>query len=221
MLNNLLDIIAPELCIECSQEGSIWCEWCRLQHDPLPSRCFMCHKQTNNYEVCQKCRKKTGLKSVYVFGEYKATNKQLVTALKFDCKRHVAGPIARSMTDILPFFDMFPTLVHVPSSPARVRVRGFDHTLAITKELSKFSKLPRANILIRTNDIHQVGANKTQRLKQIEGAFRLKRFMTKIPKHVILVDDVVTTGATLAEACKILKQAGVKQVDAIVFCYSV
>lgn len=220
MLNNLLDIIAPEICIECGQEGSIWCEWCRLQHDPLPSRCFICHAQTENYVVCQKCRQKTGLRATYVFGEYKDINKQLITALKFDCKRHVAASIASSMAETLPYFNAPPTLMHVPSSPSRVRQRGFDHTLVIAKELAKQSKFPRADILARTNDIRQVGATRKQRSKQIEGAFRLKRIIKEVPKHVILIDDVVTTGATLSEAARVLKCAGVKRVDAITFAYS-
>lgn len=220
MIQSLLDIIAPETCLECGNEGSVWCEWCRLQHDPLPSRCFMCHAQTDNYLTCQKCKSKTSLKSVYVFGEYKNLNKQLITSLKYDCKRHVAKHLAKCMSDLLPYYNDPPTLVNVPSSPARVRQRGFDHTTAITKELIKQTKYLQANILVRINDIRQVGASRQQRINQIKGAFRLKQFVKDIPKHIILVDDVVTTGATLSEASKILKQAGVKRIDAITFAYS-
>lgn len=220
MINKLLDIIAPEACLECGNEGSIWCEWCRLQNDPLPSRCFICHKQTNNFSTCTTCYKKTKLSSVYVFGEYKNLNKQLVSALKYDCKRHVAMPIASCMSGLLPYFNNPPTLVHVPSSTNHVRQRGFDHTTAITKELIKQTKYLHANLLFRTNNIRQVGASQQQRINQIKGAFRHRRIIKDIPKHVILVDDVVTTGATLSEASKVLKQAGVKRVDAIVFAYS-
>lgn len=220
MLSYLLDIIAPESCLECHQEGSIWCDWCRLQQESLPSRCFLCHAQTKDYAVCKKCQSKTNLKAVYVFGEYKETNKNLVTALKFDCKRHAAVPIAKSMLELVPYFSDDVVFVPVPSSPARVRQRGFDHTSMIIKELARQGSLPTNKLLIRTNDVRQVGATKAERKKQIERAFRLKRSVAKLPRHVVLVDDVITTGATLSVAAKVLKRAGVKRVDALTFAYS-
>lgn len=220
MINTLLNIIAPESCIECNQEGLFWCDWCRLQHETLPSRCFMCHAQTSNYQVCSKCRHKTPLNAVYVFGEYKDVNKKLIMALKFDCKRHVAKNIALSMIEILPYFVELPVLVPIPSSPTRVRQRGFDHTQVMAKELAKLGSLPMSKLLVRNNDLRQVGASRHLRKKQITGAFRLKQSFKSLPKHIILVDDVITTGATLSEATKTLKQAGVKKVDAITFAYS-
>lgn len=92
--------------------------------------------------------------------------------------------------------------------------------MTLVKEVAKLSGLPHRNVLARTNDLRQVGASKKQRQEQIQGAFRLKRSRKEIPEHVILVDDVITTGATLSEAAKILKDAGVKQVDALTFVYS-
>lgn len=219
MLNRLLDIFAPEYCIECGDEGSIWCEFCRLQHSSIPSRCFMCHKQTSDYQTCKSCYKKTGLKSVYIYGEYKDFNKMLIKALKFDCKRHACLPIANSMSEILPFYKEMPVLVPIPTSPLRVRQRGFDHTQAITKTLANKSQLTCSKLLIRTNDLRQVGSVRKDRLSQINGSFRLRN-NKPLPKHVLLVDDVVTTGATLSEASKVLKQARVKRVEAIVFTYS-
>lgn len=170
--------------------------------------------------MCKKCRNKTNLKSVYVFGEYKDSNKDVITALKFDCKRHAAKPIAKSMFELLPYFQDKPVFVPIPSSPARVRQRGFDHTLIITRELARQGDVPSSTLLARTNDLRQVGASRTQRNKQITGAFRLKRLTAVVPRHVILVDDVITTGATLSEAAKVLKQAGVKRVDALTLANS-
>ncbi len=221
MLSRLLDIIAPESCLECQVEGSIWCDWCRLQYDCLPSRCFVCHATTANFEVCQKCRKTTSLSSVYVYGEYKGINKQLVQLLKFDCKRHIATPMARSMGDALPYFGANTVLVPVPSASSHIRLRGFDQTVVLAKELSKHKGLKINNLLIRTNHIRQVGSTKALRKKQIAGAFRVSIGRKGLlPDHIVLVDDVVTTGATLSEASKVLKQSGIKRVDAVVFCYS-
>lgn len=221
MISKLLDFVAPESCLECNIEGSIWCDCCRLQYESLPSRCFLCHTMTNNFEVCKNCKKTIKLNSVYVYGEYKDINKQLIQLLKFDCKRHVAISLAKAMSDTLPYFSDRVCLVPVPSVSSHVRQRGFDQTAKLAKELSKQTGLRVDNVLVRTNNIRQVGASKVLRKKQIKGAFRCKSTsVDRIPQHVILVDDVVTTGATLSEASKTLKQAGVKAVDAVVFCYS-
>lgn len=220
MLNRLLNLIAPEVCLECGEEGSIWCELCRLQYEPLPSRCFLCHKQTQDYQTCKTCYSKTNLKTVYVYGEYSDINKLVIKSLKFKCKRHTAEPIAKSMAQLLPYYSSKPIFVNVGSSPRRTRQRGFDHTLVLAKELAKQTGADYAKLLIRNNDLRQVGAKRHLRTAQIKGAFRLKMQSKNLPDHIILVDDVVTTGATLAEATKTLKQAGAKRVDAITFAYS-
>ncbi len=220
MLNRLLDLIAPEDCLECRSEGSIWCELCRLQYEPLPSRCFLCHKQSINYQTCKTCYTKTTLKTVYVYGEYNGINKSLINALKFDCKRHAARPIASSMAQLLPYFVDSPVIVNVPTAPNHARQRGFDHTQMLAKELAKQTNLNYKKLLVRTNSLRQVGAKRHQRISQIKDSFRLKGNSGMVPERIILVDDVVTTGATLSEATRVLKQAGVKQVDALVFAYS-
>ena len=220
MLNRLLDLIAPEDCLECQSEGSVWCELCRLQYEPLPSRCFLCHKQTTNYQTCKTCYAKTNLKTVYVYGEYCGINKSLIYALKFNCKRHAAKPISSSMAQLLPYFVNSPVIVNIPTAPNRARQRGFDHTQMLAKELAKQTNLNYKKLLVRTNSLRQVGAKRQQRINQIKDSFRLKVNSGIVPEHIILVDDVVTTGATLSEATKILKQAGVKKVNSLVFAYS-
>ena len=221
IISYILDLFAPEYCLECGAEGFIWCDYCRLSHEPIPSRCFVCHKQTANFATCASCRNKTGLKAVYVYGEYKNLYKNLIVKFKFSSKRHAHKPIARAMADVLPFCPSKAiTFVPIPSSPTRARQRGFDHTVLLAKELSKIKNQNFANLLIRTNDIQQVGSNKKVRQTQIKDSFRLKRVIERLPEHVVLVDDVVTTGATLSEATRTLKKAGVKKIDAIVFAYS-
>lgn len=222
ILTRILDFIAPEACLECGSEGLIWCDNCRLQHEALPSRCFLCHSITENHKVCVKCRKNTKLNIAYVYGEYKDINQQLIRAFKFDCKRHVGLRIARSMASILPYYPPSEEVyfVPVPTIPSHIRQRGFDQTVILAKELSKQTGLKTKDILRRSSNIHQVGSNSSLRKQQIKGAFKYKSVRGDIPNHVILVDDVVTTGATLSEATKVLKQNGVKKVDAIVFCYT-
>lgn len=108
-------------------------------------------------------------------------------------------------------------LVHVPTATGRVRARGYDHALLIARSLSKATDLPQKSLLARMGQAHQVGANRAARLRQLDSAFRPLRPQQIRGKHILLVDDVLTTGATLETAGRVLKRAGAKQVSAIVF----
>lgn len=220
MLSKLLNIIAPEQCIECGTEGLILCDWCRLSKEALPSRCFVCHSRTTDYEVCGNCRRSTSLNTVYVFAEYEDIAQNLIRALKFGCKRHAAIPIGQLLSTMLPLNICNTVLVPVASVPRHARQRGFDHIVAITRALANQANLPVLKLLSRTASVRQVGASRQQRKQQIKGNFRIVIGRHSMPSHVILVDDVITTGATLNEAAKVLKRSGVKRVDAIVLAYS-
>jgi ComF family protein len=108
-------------------------------------------------------------------------------------------------------------LVHVPTASSRVRMRGYDHALRIAHELSKQTGLPRLVLLARVGQAHQVGANRAARLQQLQSAFRPVHSPDIRGKHIVLVDDVLTTGATLETAARVLKKAGAKRISAIVF----
>lgn len=220
MIQPLLNLLAPDDCLECGQEGSLWCEWCRLSSEPLPSRCFRCHAMTSNFDTCKKCRNYTAVKRLYVASEYKETPKALVRVLKYDCKRHGALPIARVLTELLPHYPPGVLVVAVPTAPLHVRQRGFDHTARIAKEVAKLKGLRFVPALSKPNNLRQVGASKKNRQEQAKGAYRIKRNSNVNGCDILLIDDVVTTGATLAECIKVLKKAGAKSVDAAVFAYS-
>jgi predicted amidophosphoribosyltransferase len=70
---------------------------------------------------------------------------------------------------------------------------------------------------MRIGQAHQVGAGRAQRKKQLDGVFRPRHIERIKGQHIILVDDVLTTGATLESAARTLRRAGAAQVDAWVF----
>ena len=220
MIYSLFHILAPDDCLECGQEGSLWCEWCRLNDEPLPSRCFRCHAQSDTSQVCKSCYAQTGLQRVYVAYEYKDVQKELIKQLKFKSKRQASLPIARALADILPFLPNDTVVTSLPTAPLRVRQRGFDHAGHIARMLAKQLALDHSTLLVRTTNTRQVGSNKKNRIDQIKGAYRLRAKADVRGKSVLLIDDVITTGASASEAAKILKKAGAKRVDVAVFAYS-
>jgi ComF family protein len=106
-------------------------------------------------------------------------------------------------------------IVHVPTTAKRTRQRGYDQAKLIAGELSRITGLPRFDCLARSGKARQVGASRAERLKQLQAAFRLKKPVAG--KHIVLIDDVVTTGATLEAAAKVLHVNGASSVHAIVF----
>jgi ComF family protein len=108
-------------------------------------------------------------------------------------------------------------IVHVPTASSRVRRRGYDQARLLARAISKHTGLPHRPLLTRMGQHHQVGARREQRVTQLASAFRVSNPKPVDGNHIILIDDVLTTGATLEAAARALKAAGAKRVDGLVF----
>ncbi len=175
---------------------------------------------TRDFEVCPSCRKAVRLKRVYVALEYKGIAKELVYSLKFEGKRQAAEIIAKVMHGLLPLYSSDTIVVSVPTARSRVRQRGFDQTALIARCLAREQKLKFVPALLRHGAARQVGASKKLRQSQVGGLYALRPNVNLQGKEILLVDDVVTTGATLAEVTRVLKQAGAKSVSCAAFAYT-
>lgn len=179
----------------------------------------MCHALTKESETCKKCRSQYGLpKHVWVHAQYDSETKRLIYALKYGRVRGAASVIASLLDDTLPYFEPSSTVfVPIPTSPARVRARGLDHTLLIAKELSAIRDIPVATPLFRSTNTQQVGASRKLRLSQLDGAMQYKNNNIDVRSRIILIDDLMTTGGSLIAATRTLKQAGHTHVYAAAF----
>jgi ComF family protein len=119
------------------------------------------------------------------------------------------------MRDRIVFDDA--VLVYVPTATARVRQRGFDQAQLIARQLSRMSGLSYRSYLRRMGQARQVGAGKRERAEHLRTAFRAVHESALQGAHIILVDDVLTSGATLEAAARTLKAAGATRIDAVVF----
>lgn len=226
IIDSLLSLVAPIKCIGCGVLGHVLCGICLgSAGEPPPPRCVGCSRLSDSYKTCASCRSWIDIYAVFVSSLYEGMYEQLVHAYKFDLWRQAANPMAIIMRrmSIQLQVDGDLLIIPMPTAPARIRQRGFDHARLLAREY--WRKLPRSvqdqcsvtDVLERRSNSRQLGSSREQRIRQVQSEFLIKDQDDIAGKTVLLIDDVTTTGASLAAAAKTLKQAGAKRVYAHIF----
>jgi ComF family protein len=217
LIENILVTIAPDTCIGCGEEGVLVCANCIVEKTrPIPSRCVGCLRLTENFRTCQNCRRLLHLRHVWVAHEYRGLIKQALWEYKFNRKRQVAKFLAIQIDHILTQLPAGTLITHVPTATTRVRQRSYDQAKLLARELAYRRRLEYKGLLSRTNQTRQVGSSRAERFAQLRNAFIVIDRDKVNGRQVLLVDDIVTTGASLANAGLALKQAGAASVSAAV-----
>lgn len=217
LLESILSLVAPHDCLGCGREGALLCTACGHEAVPrLPARCYGCLSVKKGSKTCAKCRRTSSLQYVYVRTQYEGAAKQLVHMLKFERAYAASRTVASLMSEVFPKeFDGL--IVPVPTATVRRRQRGYDQAELIARALAKKHKVKLLNALSRRGSSRQVGTKRAERLVQLKNSFYVPYQHQISGKTILLVDDVLTTSATLETAAKALRQAGAKHVSAIVF----
>ncbi len=216
ILEKLLQYIAPHECIICCNEGYTLCSSCVFDViDEGFSRCLACNMPTLDYAICTWCIKKSPLSHAFILGSYEDELKQLVRLLKYEHVRQIATDIIEAWQAILPLFPKHVVVTYVPTSARRQRERGFDQAALLAKALAKRKSLSYQSLLTRKGSTKQVGASRRQRFLQANVMFELNASVSLKDKTIILVDDVITTGATVNAVATKLRKAGAKQIIAV------
>jgi ComF family protein len=169
---------------------------------------------------CGRCLKKPPpLDRVHATFRYGFPVDRLLPRFKFHhdlaAGRELAEAMQAELADAMPIDAERPqALIAVPLHPKRLRQRGYNQALELARPLAKAFAIPLLHDgLHRIRDIApQIGLGALARRRNPRGAFAVGN--DSLPSHVALVDDVMTTGATLHECAHVLKRAGVQHVDA-------
>jgi ComF family protein len=213
-IDRLIALLAPHECLNCSVEGEILCAKCIEVLKPCGERCYYCLKPSPKGATCDTCATQSPLASVMAATPYGSYAKDMLWMLKSSGAQSVAKTMAKVMA---PFVSTDCLLIPVPTATSRVRQRGYDQAELLAKHLSRLTGVRMAKPLSRFGQTHQVGAARDQRKSQLGSAFYISKPYLIHKQAVLLIDDVMTTGATLEAAAHVLLRAGAAQVDALTF----
>jgi ComF family protein len=161
---------------------------------------------------------------VWITTNYEDAAKDLVKVYKFGHQRIAAQTLSQLMLgtlhdfkDSLGLAKLNYLIIPVPTATSRIRRRSFDHSALLAKTIGRELNAQFANSLGRLGQKRQLGAKRSERLVQPEGNYFVRDPKSIRDRNILLIDDVVTTGATLKAVTKVLRAAGAKRVDALVF----
>ena len=221
LMESAIGLLAPPLCVGCEAEGTALCVACSESEIlPYGSRCWRCGALMPLPRACKSCRSFGGPRQVWLVTQYDGLTQKLVQIYKFGQQRVAAQALAELMTQTFSWSDYKKQnylVVPVPTATKRIRERGFGHSELLAKLVAQKLNLPSCKALRRLGQKHQIGASRSTRLTQPEGNYYVRLPKQIKDKNILLVDDVLTTGATLRAATKTLRAAGAKHVDALVF----
>ncbi len=209
MIDTVLSFIAPHLCCGCGKSGGPLCDDCKYDiiRDAFSS-CIGCGGLSRATGVCGQCR--VPYSRAWCVGERSGVLESLVDQYKFERVREVHKVAADLLVSILPDLPEDVVIVPVPTIAAHIRERGYDHTLLLAKALGRRIQRPVALSLMRATQTKQREASRAIRVAQAKEAFKARNVSESA--CYLLVDDVVTTGATVKYAARALKNAGAKDV---------
>ena len=205
MIDALLSMVAPHLCSGCGQIGSTFCDNCKYNITQEPySGCIICQKP-QSFGVCGDHN--SSYNQAFVVGERSGPLQQLIGGFKFQNMKAASGALADLLHTRLPPLPSKSVIVAIPTSPAHIRERGYDHMALIARRLGVLRKVAVLKVLVRDNTLTQHHANRKDRIEQAKSAFRVDKTLDPDLTYIV-VDDIVTTGATIEQAAKQLRARG-------------
>lgn len=210
MIDNLLSLIAPHHCCGCGGVGTLLCSNCKYNITIEPeSVCLVCRRPCGLRGICTTCR--VPYDKAWCVGQRRDALQKLVGLYKFERVRGAYRNLGDLLLATIPELPPETVVIPVPTVSAHVRERGYDHTLLIARYFAKNRGLKLSQTLRRATQTKQRQASAKTRDVQAKLAFEVRTEVEKDIPH-LLIDDIMTTGATLKYATKILKDAGVASV---------
>lgn len=220
MLAILQKILLPYFCVCCRQRSDQESDLCRACMIALPyslSACQQCARpmppSQTTVRICGACLSKPPhFDHTYACFDYRSPIKKWISQLKFQQQLCYARILSDLMHQSALHWPTADVLIPVPLHAKRLRKRGFNQALELAKPISKQLAMPIDNSSCRRirDTAAQSSLSANRRQHNVKNAFITT---SAIEGHVIIIDDVITTGHTVNELSRVIRQAGAKRID--------
>ncbi|MFN7088697.1 MAG: ComF family protein [Candidatus Paceibacteria bacterium] len=235
--NEFLELLFPIKCAVCeretegAQKNKLICLACLKNLTPsLSLYCPLCEAKTIDGGLCFSCKMiggETGNfkldKLLYPFSYKDPTVEKIIKVFKYDFIKGLAEPIEKLMANYLKKIkeriDLNELLgIPIPLHRIKFNHRGYNQSELIADEIAKCQNIKvLKNCLVKIKSTKdQAKLKENERLKNLNGAFKCLKPELISGQKILLVDDVYTSGATMNECAKVLKEAGAKEVIGLV-----
>lgn len=207
-------------CVICDEQGTLLCNTCK-QNLPYIDQNLACPHCGEPYGIQQCCSCTlhplpfVSCRSVFSLEE---STRAIVRAYKDQGEQRLAVFMGQHIAQLVSPEERraIQLIAYIPAAKSAYRRRGFDHAEKIAKEVSVSLGIPACNVFMRPKSIDQRKLGRKERLSNMEGRFKVLPGIS-LPRTMLIIDDVFTTGATLCAATETLKEAGVVRVYCATF----
>ena len=212
----ILELIFPKRCVECHKPGEFVCFDCVSRISKIFTfTCQKCGKITQSGQYCSSCRGSIELTGVMVACDYNSgPTKEIIHHLKYSGFVDLSEILGELLVERIKKSNKRNfVVVPVPMDSKKEVERGFNQSELIARYISKKLGFKGGLALLKTKKTKpQMKLKRRERLKNLKGVFVCDDKKLVAGKNILLVDDVMTTGATLDECAKVLRKAGARQV---------
>lgn len=222
MLTYLAGLIAPHYCVSCERIGAILCNRCQIDIiDQWEPRCIICKVLTGDAGVCGLCQGGVVYTGAWAASERDMVIARLIDEYKLRHNRDALSACANLLDMLLPVLPPHTVATPVPTIRPHVRQRGYAHAELLAREFANHRGLPYASLLTRRVNYVQRGSSRRERIRQAHESYVCAEAVSSEVPYLI-IDDVVTTGATLDAVTRALAGRGARQIYvAVVACQPV
>ena len=230
MASSLFNFIFPDDCRLCEKPLTKVsripvCDSCLTLPQPLQAEyfCSICRTPfvdaypLDEFYHCAVCRESlVNFDTAYSYGSYEGALQKLIQLFKYGKVESLAAPLSRLLLKSLPFGENFDLIIAMPMHWRKKWERGFNQAELLAEPVARRYGIKLSHNLARARYTKaQAGLNEKERQENLKGSLIVNRTGEVSGKRVLLIDDVLTTGATLRAAAAVLKSSGASHVTAL------